>query len=104
MSADLPHIGSRMGAVRHHGRRCGTYARELGGGLYANVVDGSVTGLGIEPTGEWLVHRDGRMEQLDIRRRLSLAWAAPIAGAAIGGAAIAAGVTAGVVRRHRRAA
>ncbi len=96
--------GQPWGAHRRHGRRYPTYSRELGGGLFANVVDGVVTSVGVEPVGDWVVRRSGRVEALVPTTRPSrpaLVWAAPLATAAIGGAAVAASFA---LRHGRRAA
>ena len=92
--------GQPWGAHRHHGRRYPSYSRELGGGLFANVV----TSVGVEPVGDWVVRRSGRVEALVPAARPSrptLVWAAPLATAAIGGAAFAASFA---LRHGRRAA
>jgi hypothetical protein len=93
---------SELVEVRRHGRRLRSFAREIGGGLYENVVSGRVVSVGLEPVGEWIVHRDGHVELFDRSRRhvAVLAWAAPVAGAAVTGGAVA--LT--LLRRHRRAA
>ncbi len=96
--------GQPWGAHRHHGRRYPSYSRELGGGLFANVVNGVVTSVGVEPVGDWVVRRSGRVEALVPAARPArptLVWAAPLATAAIGGAAFAAGFA---LRHGRRAA
>jgi hypothetical protein len=96
--------GQPWGAHRWHGRRYTTYSRELGGGLFANVVDGIVTSVGVEPVGDWMVLRSGRVEPVVVgarRTRPTMVWAAPLATAAIGGAAVAASVA---LRHVRRAA
>ena len=54
--------GQPWGAHRRHGRRYPTYSRELGGGLFANVVNGVVSSVGVEPVGDWVVRRSGRVE------------------------------------------
>ncbi len=86
--------GDEAGAIRRRGRRLDTYSMELGGGLFANVALGRVSGFGIEPVGPVVPlpaeHR---------RRHLVLAWAAPLGAAATGAA-----VAAGFAFRHRRAA
>ena len=96
--------GQPWGAHRWHGRRYATYSRELGGGLFANVVDGVVTSVGVEPIGDWMVRRSGRVESVVVgahRTRPTIVWAAPLATAAIGGAAVATSVA---LRHVRRAA
>ncbi len=92
--------GERVGAFRRHGRRHPTYSLAIGGGLVANVVDGTLAGFGLEPCTDTLIARDGHVTHRD-RRRPMLVWAAPLAGAA---AAAAGAVATGVVLRHRRAA
>jgi hypothetical protein len=104
MTEILLRAGQPWGAHRHHGRRYPSYSRELGGGLFANVVNGVVTSVGVEPVGDWVVRRSGRVEALVPAARPSrptLVWAAPLATAAIGGAAFAASFA---LRHGRRAA
>ena len=72
----------------------------IGAGLVVNVINGRVTGFGLEPTTDLLVTRRGHIVHPD-RRRPVLVWAAPIAATA---AAAAGAVATGVVLRHRRAA
>jgi hypothetical protein len=91
--------GDRVGSHRHHGRRYSTYSVAIGAGLVANVVNGTLTGFGLEPTTPVLVGRGGQVSHAD-RRRPALVWVAPIAGAA----AAAGAVATSVVLRHRRAA
>lgn len=96
--------GQPWGAHRRHGRRYLTYSQELGGGLFANVVNGVVTSVGVEPVGDWVVRRSGRVEAVVPTarpQRPTLVWAAPLATAAIGGAAVAASLA---LRHGRRAA
>ncbi len=90
-------VGDEVGGCRRRGRRYGTYSIEIGAGLLANVVDGRLTGFGLEPTTDVLVRRDGRVE-VNGRRLPVLVWAAPLAGAAAGAVATR------VVLRHLRAA
>lgn len=89
--------------VRHFGRRVSSYAREIPGGLFANVRDGRIVGVGIEPIGDVVVERDGRVVGLESSwhraRPARLVWVAPLAGAAAG--AVATGIA---WRRHARAA
>jgi hypothetical protein len=85
--------GAPVGPIWRRGRRVDTYARALGGGLHANVVDGTLVGFGLEPI-------DGPVIGADHpgRRRVVVAWAAPIAGVAAGAVATT------FVLRHRHAA
>ncbi len=93
--------GERIGAAHRRGRRYHSYVAELGGGLFANIADERLVGVGIEPVGDVLVRLDGRIDRIgDRRHRLRLVWAAPAAA----GAVAAAGVAAGLVLGRRRAA
>jgi hypothetical protein len=87
--------GTDVGAVRRRGRRLDTYSLELGGGLRANVVQGTLVGFGLEPVGVLVAQRHLRLDH----GRRALAWAAPIAGTV---AAAGAAVATGLVIRHRR--
>ena len=49
--------GQPWGAHRRHGRRNLTDSREPGGGLFANVVNGAATSVGVEPVGDWAGRR-----------------------------------------------
>lgn len=95
-------VGEHIGAYRRHGRRYASYSLAIGGGLVANVVDGTLTSFGLEPCTAVLIGQNGNVVGGEQRRPV-LEWAAPLAGAA---AAAAAGVMAatGAVLRHRRAA
>ena len=92
--------GDLVGPYRRHGRRYVSYSVSIGAGLVVNVVNGRVTGFGLEPATDLLVTRRGHIGHPD-RRRPVLVWAAPIAATA---AAAAGAVATGVVLRHRRAA
>ena len=41
--------GDSVEAIWRHGRRRATFAQSIGGGFYANVVDGVLVGFGVEP-------------------------------------------------------
>lgn len=93
--------GAAVDAVRRRGRRYPSYAQAIGGGLYANVVDGRLVGFGIEPVAPVVIDREGRITSIDRRPVPVLAWAAPLGAAAAAGAAVATGY---VLRRSRHAA
>ena len=87
--------GDLVDAIWRRGRRRATFAHGIGGGLYANVVDGVLVGFGLEPiAGPFVPTRVSR-------HNIVLVWAAPVAGAA---AAAAGAVATGLVWRHRRIA
>jgi len=85
--------GEAVESIWRRGRRHSTFTIAIGGGFYANVVDGVFVGFGLEPVA-------GPVLSAPVHRRPVLAWAAPIAGAA----AAAGAVATGFVLRHRRAA
>jgi hypothetical protein len=93
--------GEQVDAYRRRGRRYHSYARSIGGGLYANVVDGRLAGFGVEPVADVVVALDGQSQYIDRRPVPVLAWAAPLGAAAAAGAAVATGY---VLRRTRHAA
>jgi hypothetical protein len=88
--------GDPVEAMWRRGRRRATFALSVGGGLYANVVDGVLVGFGLEPVAGPFVS-----PLQPVRHHAVLAWAAPLAGAA---AAAAGAVATGLVLRHRRIA
>lgn len=89
--------GVEVDVYRRRGRRYHSYARSVGGGLYANVVDGRLVGFGLEPVADVVVALDGQIQYVDRRPVPVLAWAAPLGAAA----AMATGY---VLRRARHAA
>lgn len=88
--------GDPVEAVWRHGRRRATFAQSIGGGMYANVVDGVLVGFGLEPVAGPFVP-----SLPPVRHHAVLVWAGPIAGAA---AAAAGAVATGLMLRHRRIA
>ena len=96
--------GDSVDAVWQRGRRRATFTQIVGGGLYANVVDGVLVGFGLEPVAGPVVAAPVRLASAatstaPVRHHGVLVWAAPIAGAAAAGAAGA--VATGIVLRHR---
>jgi hypothetical protein len=100
--AELMHeqVGAQVGPYRRRGRRYHSYARAIGGGLYANVIDARLVSFGVEPVADVVVGVDGSLEFIDRRPVPRLVWAAPLGAAA----ATAGAVAAGLVLRRRQAA
>ncbi len=92
----MKRAGEPVEAMWRHGRRRATFAQDIGGGMYANVVDGVLVGFGIEPVAGPFVST-----MSPVRHHAVLVWAAPLAGAA---AAAAGAVATGLMLRHRRIA
>ena len=90
--------GDQVDAIWRRGRRRATFAQSIGGGLYANVIDGVLVGFGLEPVAGPFVSAP-----VPPRHHAVPVWAAPLAGAAAAAAAAGA-VATGLLWRHRHVA